>query len=122
MLKIARRKQEQDDADRAAWQKQQADYERASAKLSLAGMYKDLKEGHELRLVQQTYDDNAGGVLPPKFERPDPRSVKEMIGDIGTGENIKRGIKGLLPGRLGLYEETEGYKQFKAKEEASKLL
>ena len=115
MLKNKRREQEQDDADRLAFQKKQAANDRTSLKLSLAGMYKDLKESHEMSLMQQTYDDNIMGTRPPKFERKDPRSFGEVITQ--PIESAKR----LLPGKLGAYQETEGYKQFKAKKEASEI-
>ena len=122
MNKNARREQEQDDADRVAFQKKHEANARTSAKLSLLGMYKDLKESHEMGLVSATYDDpGIEGVLPKKFEKPDPRSFGEMWEDIGTGENIKRGIQNILPGRLGAYRETEGYKEFKETTDTSAL-
>ena len=111
MNKNARIKQEQDDADRVAFQEQQADNARTSMYLSLAGMYKDLKESHEMSLMQQTYDDNTMGTRPPKFERKDPRSFGEVITQ--PIESVKR----LLPGTLGAYQETEGYKEFKVLED-----
>ena len=115
MLKNARIKQEQDDADREAWEKMQKDNATRNMMLTGAGLYKDLKESHEMSLMQQTYDDNVLGTRPPKFERKDPRSIGEVL------TQPKETLKRLLPGKLGAYQETEGYKEFQVKEAAKEL-
>ena len=68
--KKAQHDQEQDAADRAAWQKTQQDTAKANATLTLLGLYKDIKENYNLELARATYGDDPteGGFYPKKFE------------------------------------------------------
>tara|TARA_Y100000310_G_scaffold322541_1_gene381696 strand:+ start:422 stop:2119 length:1698 start_codon:yes stop_codon:yes gene_type:complete len=113
LSKIEKDKQEQLQKKADAERKRQEKFEKLSAYLSVGNIYKDLKEGHEMALMQQTYDDPLYmGVLPKKFERKEPRSFGEVI------TQPKETLKRLLPGKLGAYQETPGYKEFKIEEEA----
>jgi len=120
MLKNARVKQEQDDADRVAWEKTQANSAKINLALTAANMTKDLYEWRQGKLLDIKYkeDENVLGGLKSfkKYKPKEDRTFKEVLGDIGTGENIKR----LTP--KGGLEETEGYKEFKAKEKRGEYI
>jgi len=113
MLKNARIKKEQADADREAIQKRNKLYGDISAGLSIAGMTKDLYEWRQGKLLDKRYkeDENILGALTPfkKYKVKQDRPVMEVLKD--PIESIKR----LTP--RGSLEETEGYKEFQALEE-----
>ena len=59
MLKNARIKQEQDDADRVAFQKQQETSAKINLALTAANMYKDLTDWRRTQLLDIEYDKPA---------------------------------------------------------------
>ena len=118
--KNARLKKEQDDADRLVWQKKQETNANISARLEQANMLKSLYEWRHGNLLDKKYkeDENVLGGLKSfkKYKPKEDMSLKERFTPKGGLESLKR----LTP--KGTLEETEGYKEFKAKEERGEYI
>ena len=116
MQKNARIAQEQDDADRAALQKQQESNAQINLALTAANMTKDLYEWRQSKLLKIEYGGEGetlpSGAMPTKYKIKEDMPFKEKFTPKGALESLKR----LTP--KGGLEEREGYKEFKAKETA----
>ena len=128
MNRNARIAQEQDDADRAAFQKQQETYGKISAGLQAANMVKDLRESAMMEMLSMGSGGEYGYTYKEGVPIPTKKYQRKDMADRGwLPEGLLPGGKKPKLGKIGAtvlapLEKTEGYKEFKAKEEAAKEL
>ena len=115
LTNVAKKEQERDEREYNAHITNQENLAKLNTAISLIGTVSKASNRKLDRLLKQTYDENKKGILSKKFEMKDPRSLKRVLKDIGTGENLKR-----LTAR-GKLKETEGYKEFQAGKAAEEL-